>query len=163
MFFKKKIDVDHYCSGALGALFDPERDFDLQRLRQDINDPVLNAVDEKLYFDHVRAIVILFMDYAIKKRCRPDVYVAAEQAVRAYLERHRRADLGPLSPLGKKYREAFYEPTNLGIGCVAISFSQQLTDSKLQATTISRLSAEFEALLKSSLNDFKYIKLTTMR
>lgn len=156
MLFKKRINLEHYCRSSLEALFEPEREKDLEDLRQACNDPVLNAVEPRLYFNHFRAVVIQIMLDALKKKCSPDLYLSATTHFDSYLTSHGLADLSPQGAIGK-----IYSSDELGIILVVVRFSGQLTGHKLRSETANRFRLEFDAVLKSCLRDFKYLKLTT--
>jgi hypothetical protein len=100
MLFKRKIDVTEYCEGNLKALLSPERDAAYESLRKQCDDPSLTAVDQKLYFDHLRAVVIQLLQIAITRNSSVEISGDAHFFVAKYLK-----DLAsPISPLSGEIR-----------------------------------------------------------
>lgn len=163
MFFKKKIDVEDYYSGSLQALFSPEREAVYERLRQDCADPSLSAADQKLYFDHIRAVVIELMNIAIIKKCGVDISSDAHMFIARYLGDRGLSHISALSPdsLTSIYNRAFGASFQDGVAGIVTAFAQQVTDSQMRRETMQRFYAEFCAILKSLFDDFNSIKLTS--
>jgi hypothetical protein len=164
MFFKKKIDVEDYCSGTLKALFSPERELVYERLREACADPALSAADQKLYFNHIRAVVIELVNIAIIRKCGADISSEAHSFIADYLRRGlSHIDSLNLDLLTDSYNRAFGASLQDGVAGIAAAFSEQVTDSRLSQETMQRFYVEFYAILKSLFDDFKSIKLTSKR
>ena len=165
MFFKKKIAIEDYCSGTLKALFSPERELVYERLRDACADPALSAADRKLYFDHVRAVIIELVNIAIIKNCGFDVSSDARVFIAGYLEERGLSHIDSLSPdsLTSIYNSAFATPGQDGVGSISAAFSEQVTGSLMRQETLQRFYVEFYAILKSLFDELKSIKLVTTR
>ena len=165
MFFKKKIDVKDYCSGTLKALFSPERELVYERLREACADPALSAADQKLYFDHIRAVNIQLVNIALIRKCGLDISSEARLFIADYLRDRGLSHIGSLNPdsLTRIYNRAFGASFQDGVAGIATAFSEQVTDSRMSQETMQRFYVEFYGLLDSLFDDFKSIKLTSKR
>ena len=160
MFFKKKIDVEDYCAGNLKALFSPEREGTYERLRQACADPALTSADPKLYFDHIRAVVIQLLLVAITKSCTPDISSDGQVCVMIYL---RQQALSHIDTFRKIYNGAFGSQPQDGVAGMVEAFAREVTDSAIRPETAQRLYVEFYAILPGLFQDFESIKLTSRR
>src|SRR5450755_589281 len=145
MLFRRKIDVTEYCEGNLKALLSPERDAAYESLRKQCDDPSLTAVDQKLYFDHLRAVVIQLLQIAITKNNSMEVSGDAHFFVAKYLKDR---DLSHLDAFGGDslsaiYNKAFGASYQDGVAGIARVFSEQLTNSQMRPDTMQRFHLEF--------------------
>ena len=157
MLFKKRIDVEDYCSVTLKALFSPERESVFEQLRQRCADPALTAVDRKLYLDHIRAVVLQLQSVAIVKTYGSDVAFNAGLFVGRYLRDH---GLSDVDSHRRVFNEAFANYPE-GVSGMAWVFSKELSGGNMHEETMKRLYGEFCAILKCFFDEFKSIKLTT--
>lgn len=160
MFFRKKVDVDEYCAASLNALFLPDREKVWEQLRQACNDPALSAIDRTVYINHIRAIMVELVLIAITKNCSMDIGSDARFFTMTYFKDHCATQIEEIE---RTYNEAFGAAAGDGVAGMVRSFSDQLTDGKLRHDTMQRLHAEFYAVLRPLLEEFKAIKLTTKR
>ncbi|MGD0886142.1 MAG: hypothetical protein ABSA46_14955 [Thermodesulfovibrionales bacterium] len=160
MFFRKKIDVDDYCTASLNALFSPEREKVWEQLRQTCNDPALSGSDKAVFFNHIRAIMIELVLIAIVKNSNMDIGVDARFFVMNYLKDHAASHI---EEIGGTYNQVFGATPGDGVARMVTSFSEQLADGRLRQDTVQRLYVEFYAVLESLFDDFKSLKLTTKR
>jgi hypothetical protein len=165
MFFKKKITVEDYCSGTLKALFSPERELVYERLRDACADRSLSAVDQKLYFDHIRAVIVELVNIAIIKNCGLDISSDARLFIVDYLRQQGLSHIDSLSPdsLTGIYNRAFGTPGQDGVASIAAAFSKQVTDSQMRPETTQRFYVEFYAILKSLFDELKALKVLSAR
>lgn len=165
MLFKRKIDVTEYCEGNVKALLSPDREAAYEALRKQCDDPSLTAVDQKLYFDHLRAVVIQLLQIAITKNSSMEVSGDAHFFVAKYLKDRGLSHVGALAgdSLSAIYNRAFGASYQDGVAGMATAFSEQLTNSQMRADTMQRFYLEFYGILQALSNDFKSLKLTTKR
>ena len=161
MFFKKKVDIEDYCTSNLDALFSPEREATYERLREACADPALTAADRKLYFDHVRAVVIQLLHVAIIKNSHLDISSDGHMFVMMYLGERGLSHIDTL--VGTTYNRAFGGHPQDGVTGIVEAFSRDVTDARMRPETAQRLHGEFYAILRGLFDDFKSIKLTTKR
>jgi hypothetical protein len=152
MFFKKKVDVEDYCAANLRALFEFERETTYELLRQSCADPALKAADQRLYLDHIRAIVIELLRIAIVKNCKFDVSSDAGVFVMTYLREHR---LSRLHELGSIYSKAFGGHPDDGVAGIVEAFSAAVTDSQMSQATMERFHTELYGILNVFFDDLQ--------
>jgi hypothetical protein len=122
-------------------------------------------VDQQLYCDHIRAVVIQLLYIAITKNSSIEVSGDAHFFVAKYLKDHGFSHLDAFGgdSLSAIYNRAFGASYQDGVAGIATAFSQQLTNSQMRPETMQRFYAEFYGILQALFNDFKSLKLTTKR
>jgi len=160
MLFRKKVDVDEYCTASLNALFSPDREKVWEQLRQACNDSVLSAIDRTVYINHIRAIMVELVFIAIAKNFNMDIGIDARFCAMTYFKNH---SASHIEKIVKTYNQVFGSTPGDGIAGMVTSFSEQLADGRLRQDTMQRLHLEFNAVLKSLFDDFGTIKLTIKR
>ncbi len=160
MFFRKKMDVDHYCEGSLNALFSQEREKVWEQLRQACNDPALSGIDKTVYINHIRAIMVELVLIGIAKNFNMDIGIDARLFAMTYLKDHGACHV---ADIGGTYNQVFGSTPYDGIAGMVALFSNQLTDGRLRQGTMQRMHVEFYAVLRSLFTDFKSIKLMMRR
>jgi hypothetical protein len=160
MFFKKKIDIEDYCTMNLKSLFSTEREIVYEKLRQACADPALSAADKKLYFDHIRAAVIQLLHVAILKNSNSDISFDGHMSVMMFLNQR---GLSHIETLGGIYNRAFGGHPQDGIAGIVEAFSGHVAKPEMRADTAEHFYGEFSQMSKAFNDDFKSIKLTTKR
>jgi hypothetical protein len=165
MFFKKKIAVGDYCSGYLKTLFSPEIELVYERLRDACADPALSAADQKLYLDHIRAVIIELMNIAITKHCGWPIDTDARVFIADYLNKRGLSHIDSLSTdsLTSVYNQAFGTPGQDGVASIVAAFAEQVTDCQMRPETAQRFYVEFSNTLKGFFEKLKTVKLVATR
>lgn len=160
MLFRKKQDVDDYCTASLKVLFSADREKLWDQLRLACSDPALSEAVKRDYFDHIRAVMIELVLIAITKNSSMEVGFDAHVFVEAYCRDH---GFSHIDEIRRTYSQAFGFPGQDGVASMVASFSRQLADGQLRKETTERHYVEFYAVLGCLLDEFKSIKLTTKR
>lgn len=155
--FKQQIDVEDYCTTNLETLFSEERESVYERLRERCADPALTSADTSLYFDHIRAVVIQLLQFAITKNCNNDVSMVGRMFVMTYLNQRGLSHLDTLSDI---YNRAQSGHPQDGIGGIVEVFSENVTNSEMMQETMEHFHAEFVMMLSVFFDDFKSTELT---
>jgi hypothetical protein len=158
MFFKKKVNIEDYCSWTLIPLFSKDREAEWEATRRSCDDPFLNAVDQTLYFANIRAIIIELMLIAVTKNFSIDLSADARVFVMQYFNRH---NLHEIDLLCGDYNRAFGTPGGDGVEQMVLLFSDKLTESRMKEATIKRFLGEFYGILRGLFNEYKSIKLVS--
>lgn len=122
-------------------------------------------MDQKVYFDHLRAVVIQLLHIAITKNSSIEVSGDAHFFVAKYLKDRSLSHLDAFGgdSLSAIYNRAFGASYQDGVAGMARAFSEQLTNSKMRSDTMQRFYLEFYGILQALFNDFKSLKFTTKR
>jgi hypothetical protein len=123
------------------------------------------AADQKLYFDHVRAVIVELVNIAIIKNYGLDISSDARVFIADYLRHRDLAHIDSLSPdsLTGIYNRAFGIPGQDGIASITAAFSDEVTRSRMKPETLKRFYLEFYGILKSLFDEMKGIKLFAAR
>jgi hypothetical protein len=157
--------VEDFCSDYLKTLFHPEIDLVYEQLRAACADPALNAADQKLYLDNIRAVTIELMNIAIIKKCGLDISTDARVFIADCLNERGLSHIDSLSSdsLTSIYNQAFGRIGQDGVATIVAAFAQQVTDLQMRPETAQRFYVEFSNTLKGFFDKLKTVKLVAMR
>jgi hypothetical protein len=160
MLFKKKVRVRDYCVASLEAVFAKDREITWEALRRSCNDRGLTDADAEIYHTHLRAIFIQLMLVGIAKNCNMNTSSDAHVLVLIWLKERGQPEI---QEVVSGYSQAFGGAMSDGVMEMVMHFAGCVASSELRQDTIERLHVEFYGMLKLFFDDFKSIKLVSIK
>jgi hypothetical protein len=159
MLFKRKENVEEYCTFKLVHLLSQDTDDKWEAFRTNCNDPSLTAADGTVYSNNLCAASLELMFIAITRNSKFGVGAAARDFVFNWLNQR---TLSKIPPLCGEYNGAFGSSYVDGVRAMVLLFAEKVTGSQIGETAAQALYDYFYVVFRGLVDELKSIKLVAL-